>query len=119
MPSLQEIGDFYSVLRTEPVPDLIRESAIHAPIPLPALPKDPRLVHACNCSETSKGLVNAAAKENDPWNTSSTTAGKAWPAPVIAGMLGYVFLMGCLRHSDQFILSKMNAFDVIVTVSLG
>ena len=43
----------------------------------------------------------------------------AWPAPVIVGVLGYVFLVGCLRRSDQFILSKMNAFDVIVTVSLG
>ncbi len=35
------------------------------------------------------------------------------------GVLAYVFLVGCLRWSGKRTLSKMNAFDLIVTVSLG
>ena len=38
---------------------------------------------------------------------------------LIVGVLGYVFLVGCLRWSGKRTLSKMNAFDLIVTVSLG
>lgn len=38
---------------------------------------------------------------------------------LIVGVLAYVFLVGCLRWSGKRTLSKMNAFDLIVTVSLG
>ena len=38
---------------------------------------------------------------------------------LVVGVLGYVFLVGCLRWSGKRTLSKMNAFDLIVTVSLG
>ena len=38
---------------------------------------------------------------------------------LIVGVLGYVFLVGCLRWSGKRTLSKMNAFDFIVTISLG
>ena len=38
---------------------------------------------------------------------------------LVVGVLGYVFLVGCLRWSGKRTLSKMNAFDFIVTISLG
>ena len=38
---------------------------------------------------------------------------------LIIGVLAYVFLIGCLRWSGKRTLSKMNAFDFIVTISLG
>lgn len=38
---------------------------------------------------------------------------------LIVGVLAYVFLIGCLRWSGKRTLSKMNAFDFIVTISLG
>ncbi len=45
-----------------------------------------------------------------------------WEAPVrtlILGVLSYGLLILCLRWSGKRTLSKMNAFDLIVTVSLG
>jgi len=38
---------------------------------------------------------------------------------VMVGTLGYAALVGCLRWSGKRTLAKMNAFDLIVTVSLG
>ncbi|MEO5606361.1 MAG: YetF domain-containing protein, partial [Polaromonas sp.] len=38
---------------------------------------------------------------------------------LMIGVLAYVFLVGCLRWSGKRTLSKMNAFDFIVTISLG
>lgn len=45
-----------------------------------------------------------------------------WEAPartLILGVLSYALLILCLRGSGKRTLSKMNAFDLIVTVSLG
>lgn len=38
---------------------------------------------------------------------------------VVAGILGYVALVVLLRASGKRTLSKMNAFDLVVTVALG
>ena len=45
-----------------------------------------------------------------------------WEAPartLVLGVLAYALLILCLRWSGKRTLSKMNAFDLIVTVSLG
>ncbi len=38
---------------------------------------------------------------------------------LVVGVLGCVFLGGCLRCSGKRRLSKVNAFDLVVAVSLG
>lgn len=45
--------------------------------------------------------------------------GRGLARTLVVGVLAYVFLVGCLRWSGKRTLSKMNAFDLIVTVSLG
>ena len=47
----------------------------------------------------------------DDWNTLLRT--------LIIGILGYVSLVLLLRISGRRTLSKMNAFDLVVTIALG
>ncbi|MGE0402065.1 MAG: DUF421 domain-containing protein [Kofleriaceae bacterium] len=47
---------------------------------------------------------------------------KDWPSllrVVIASLVGYIALVTCLRVSGKRTLSKMNAFDLVITVALG
>ena len=47
----------------------------------------------------------------ESWQSLLTVLGK--------GVLGYILIVGLLRASGKRTLSKMNAFDLIVTVALG
>ena len=47
---------------------------------------------------------------------------KDWPSllrVVVASVVGYAALVTCLRISGKRTLSKMNAFDLVITVALG
>ncbi|RYF65955.1 MAG: DUF421 domain-containing protein [Cytophagaceae bacterium] len=58
----------------------------------------------------------------DDWETVSSWLFKGWESigrVVVVGVLAYAGLLFFLRISGKRTLSKMNAFDLVITVALG
>jgi uncharacterized membrane protein YcaP (DUF421 family) len=53
------------------------------------------------------------------WRTALVGSPESWLRILVVAPLAYAALIAILRMSGKRTLAKMNAFDVVVTVSIG